>query len=535
MSNTNQLPMNELTHFTFAEYLMKKYGDTYCCASIENNIWYEFQNHRWIKDNGVGSYKWIKDISVCSLRKRISNELVTEYENLQRDLYETAIQKQGDAKDKYYNEMNRITKIIKKLNNSDFITGVIRECAELAYDPKFLKNLDENINLICFEDGVYDLSTNEFRNGRRDDYISMCVGYNYLNWNKNNEYYPDVKHFFQKILPDKTMRNFLKTVQAFFIFTGPGEASKSKLMELMRHALGDLLKSVNIKLLEKNNALESVMAGTKGVRMLVFDEYIGQQQATNEINTGFLKMLTGNDSAVDIINDTAVCYRQQFKPFLLCNRLPKINPKDATDDGLWRRIKVISMPSKENDLEIKPLWRQTLMAMLIKYYTKYRMTGLVYPELVEQHTIQYRERCDIFLEFFSMCLQKTANSEDSISCANLYNCMKGWYRENYDGKCPNTKEFRSYMTHRMTGFNIKTDSLIGYKIKTAETDTPVIEKVCEQNTRKIIDPETPIGKLSIQDILCYCAQFGEDSNNPQLYFGAANLLAQLTDRSHCQV
>ena len=68
----------------------------------------------------------------------------------------------------------------QKLNNYTFKNGVIRECADFAYDPNFLKNLDENIYLICFENGVYDLEADHFRDGCPDDYISLCTNYNYL-------------------------------------------------------------------------------------------------------------------------------------------------------------------------------------------------------------------------------------------------------------------------------------------------------------------------------------------------------------------
>lgn len=48
--------------------------------------------------------------------------------------------------------------------------------------------------------------------------------------------------------------------------------------------------------------------------------------------------------------------------------------------------------------------------------------------------------------------------------------------------------------------------------------------------RKVVDPKTAIGKLKPDEILNYCIQLGEDACNPQLKFGALNLLNQLTGR-----
>jgi hypothetical protein len=67
-------------------------------------------------------------------------------------------------------------------------------------------------------------------------------------------------------------------------------------------------------------------------------------------------------------------------------------------------------------------------------------------------------------------------------------------------------------------------------VESAENDTVVSSQKHERPPRKIIDPKTPIGQLSIQDGLNYYIQLGEESCNPQLKFGALNLLKQLTGR-----
>lgn len=47
---------------------------------------------------------------------------------------------------------------------------------------------------------------------------------------------------------------------------------------------------------------------------------------------------------------------------------------------------------------------------------------------------------------------------------------------------------------------------------------------------KFIDPKTPIGALKTDDVLSYLIQVGTDTLNPQLKFGALNLLRQLTGK-----
>ena len=107
------------------------------------------------------------------------------------------------------------------------------------------------------------------------------------------------------------------------------------------------------------------------------------------------------------------------------------------------------------------------MGMLIKFYRKYKKNGLVHPKLVMQETKKYRERCDIYQNFIGDYLEKTDKSNDKISVIALHQAMRNWYKSNYDGKCPNSKDLKAYLQQRMTtNFDAKTDHLTHHKIKT---------------------------------------------------------------------
>ncbi len=334
----------EASHTTIAKLLMEKYKFVYRCASIKHNIWYEFRSHRWIEID-----------SAYTLRKLISDELTIDYGKQQSYLYDESQHKDGYAKEQLINEATRISAVIKKLNNTTFKNGVIRECADIAYDPNFLKNLDENIYLICFENGVYDLETDNFRDGCPDDYISLCTNYNYIEFDEDDEVYKDINDFLEKIQPNDEMRRYLMLLlstclagsigeESFYVFTGSGSNGKSKLMELMKYSLGDLFKPMDIRLLtEKRSSSSSAspeLADKKGIRACPLDE----PKATDEINTGFMKIFTGGDMiTARALFKEPIYFKPQFKPFLLCNHLPNIK---SDDDGTWRRLKVIPFQSK---------------------------------------------------------------------------------------------------------------------------------------------------------------------------------------------
>ena len=63
-----------------------------------------------------------------------------------------------------------------------------------------------------------------------------------------------------------------------------------------------------------------------------------------------------------------------------------------------------------------------------------------------------------------------------------------------------------------------------------ENDELLEAKDVNKPTRKPINPKTPIGDLKTEDILSYLIQIGGDNLNPQLKYGALNLLNQLTGR-----
>ena len=54
---------------------------------------------------------------------------------------------------------------------------MIRECRELFYDPEFDEKINSKLNLIGFDNGVFDLSTMTFRMGAPDDFITVTTKY----------------------------------------------------------------------------------------------------------------------------------------------------------------------------------------------------------------------------------------------------------------------------------------------------------------------------------------------------------------------
>lgn len=57
---------------------------------------------------------------------------------------------------------------------------MLTECAQLFFDSELPSLLDSNQNLIGFNNGVYDLTEKNFRDGRPDDLIYLSTGIDYV-------------------------------------------------------------------------------------------------------------------------------------------------------------------------------------------------------------------------------------------------------------------------------------------------------------------------------------------------------------------
>lgn len=478
----------EGSHYTIAKMLMEEYGFMYRCASIKHNIWYEFVGHKWVKVE-----------CAYTLNNLISTKIAQRFKQMKSALLDDVKGQEGRRGKALMEDVLVVNKVIAKLHDSNFKKNVIAECAIQAFDPKFMELLDENPRLLCFNNGIYDLETSTFRDGCPDDYVSLCTNYDYINYDKNDEFSIAIDEFIGKIEPEFDMREYIITLlstclsgsikeESFYVFTGSGANGKSKLMELLKNAMGDYYKPMDIRLLTEKRSSSSAaspeIADKKGIRACPFDE----PKSTDEINTGFMKIFTGGDIiTARALFQEPIYFKPQFKPFLLCNHLPNIN---ADDDGTWRRLKVIPFRSKfvkqgemtkemkegkwpertfpaDMDISDKIVeWNQMFMAKLIAYYGKYKHDGgLIHPDLVLEHTNNYRKRCDVIQDFMTDYLVRTGKNEDVIAVNKVFENLKIWHKANYNGRSPTNKELRGYLKTRLGCLDEDRDQIKGFRIK----------------------------------------------------------------------
>lgn len=497
-----ELNKDSIQHHDVATLVYQYYKDRYRCASTKKGgLWYEFKNHRWVEIEGGSSLRMNISVEISKLYSEKSIEYMKK--SLVYD------QREGQDGDDAENDMkkqqmidysNQFGAIFKQLRDSNYKRNVMSEVADIFYenDRDFLKNIDKNIYLMGFSNGVYDFQNNEFRPGLPEDYITKSTNINFTRLNMSNTKHKkaidEINDFMYKLFPDENLRRYmwehLASVligknhnQTFNIYNGCGRNGKSKLIELMSLALGEYKSTVPVSIVTSRRGgvgqLSSEIAQLQGVRYAVMQE----PSKNDKLNDGIMKELTGEDPIMaNPKYKDPVIFIPQFKLVVCTNNLFEIG---SDDDGTWRRIRLCEFeskfdsrlkPTEENPYVFEPdldlgkkfdEWHEIFMAMLVELAVEKQ--GIVTDcQRVLEASNSYRQEQDCFLQFFNEMVAP-GESNDSIKITVAKQEFKDWYSRNYNNKPPKMKELEDFMNKKI-GTRSKTRGWVGYKIVYDEPD-----------------------------------------------------------------
>ena len=206
------------------------------------------------------------------------------------------------------------------------------------------------------------------------------------------------------------------------------------------------------------------------VRLITLEE----PDPKEELNIGYLKQFSGNDKfwARDLFQKgrDAVEITPFFKITFICNRLPKIR---HADEATFNRIRVIPFestfkpahlcPSTVDEQNLKKIFPRNAklldelddMAVALAFYLlQWRMSkksdSLVEPLKVATATISYRERNDIYFQFFREMLVENRPALPALTEKDMFELFKLWFksRRNSADISPEQCEFVHYLEYR---------------------------------------------------------------------------------------
>jgi len=477
------------TDYDVACVVHRLFQHRFRCSSIKYKQWYEFSSHRWVDcDSGY------------MLRQCMSNEGFAEYMKASQYYNMKATASEDPAEQETYaNYAKKLNGVALKLKNTSFKDKILKECAELFLDSKFEEKLDSNTNLLCFNNGVYDLDVQEFREGRPEDYVSFTTGVNYEPYDPDNHLNGEIMEFLSKVLPNDGVREFVMLVLSsvlcgvtknewFHIWTGSGSNGKSKLIELFEKSIGNYSCKFNVSLLTQkrigSNQTNSEIVRAKGKRFAVL-----QEPGENEkLNVGIMKELTGGDTIIARgLFKEPIEFKPQFKMVLTCNHLPQV---PAEDGGTWRRIRLVEFtskfcdnPTKENEFKVDTelsarfdTWKEAFLSMLIMYFKQYSINGIKEPEEVLKCTREYQRANDHMSDFIDHILVEDVAG--FVTIQELFSEYKTWAREdNLNAKLMNRKDFEIYLEKNFAKI-VQIQGKKGFKgYKISPTSSPDTEEM----------------------------------------------------------
>jgi len=318
------------------------------------------------------------------------------------------------------------------------------------------KDFESSAWLFNCANGTIDLCTGELHQHRREDHLTKVSPVTYdakagcplwlsflnkIMWGNS-----DMIRFLQKAV-GYTLTG-LTLEQCLFFLWGTGANGKSTFVRTVQEMLGDYARKTSTETLmvRRMEVISNDLAALAGARMVVAAEITEGRR----LNESQVKDMTGDD-----IMTARFLYQEQFefkplfKLWMYGNHKPKIT---GTDDGIWRRVRLIPFTVKIADHEKDSRLGEKLhvelpgiLAWAVQGCLAWQKDGLGVPEEVRMATAQYREESDALAAFLADCTIQQPGA--TAQAAKLYKAYQGWCSQNGEKELTGTM-FGRQLTER---------------------------------------------------------------------------------------
>jgi P4 family phage/plasmid primase-like protien len=435
---------SNITAYSMAKFLFEHCGEEFVYSK---QTWYHFVGHYWqVADEGI------------ELRKRIHG-IIHPY--IQAEIQSTCREKafldplsQKDTITQLSKQEERLRRVLADLEDTHMKNKIMNECREVFHDQEFDVQLDKNRFLFGFENGVYDLKSNTFREGYPSDKITNHAPIRYVEFTDDDPLVQEVKRYFEKVFVHHELRRYFYDIMSeifegynyrknVYFFTGGGDNAKSVTQMFFEKMMGRLsIKSPTSLIMSKRSGTGSANAelarSGNGVRM----NWLEEPDADDEIYDGAMKGLSGNDSyfARDLFQKGKDVreIEPMFKIFVVCNDLPRV--RKGGDKATWNRIRVIPFNStfcKDAPSDIEEQFQQCrfpvdptiaqriphLIEPLAWFLLQHRLQPRIPdPKIVRDATESYMKTNDIIDRFAT--LHMIPDKENRVTMTAVFDLFK---------------------------------------------------------------------------------------------------------------
>lgn len=308
---------------------------------------------------------------------------------------------------------------------------------------------DHDNMLLNTESGYVDLTNGELKDhdikkmfseqtaAEYSDNIDCPMWKDFLDQIFNHD--EDLIHYIQKAVGYSVTGSTAE--QVFFLLLGTGRNGKSVFINTIRNILGSYAKQMSVESIIVHNSSGSAnsdIARLENTRLVTSSE----ANEGSRLDESLVKQLTGGDRILArFLYGQEFEYDPKFKIWMATNHLPFIR---GTDEGIWRRIKVIpfnvQIPANKVDKnlenKLKAEWTG-ILNWIVQGAIMWQVEGLKDPEVVQDASKQYRENMDPLEAFLDECCK--AGSNYTIMGRPLYNAYRDWARESNEHLMSMTK------------------------------------------------------------------------------------------------
>jgi len=357
---------------------------------------------------------------------------------------EKAIQKARDE-GKGDDEIDAIEKAYRRQHQSAARVHGVKDTLKMAQSEPGVKvsiaDLDANPMLLNVRNGTIDLESGQIHLHRRGDRMTKLAPVSF-NLDADATLW---QQFLDRIFDgDEELIAYIQRAvgysltgcvdeQCLFFLYGSGQNGKSVFIQTLLHVLGEYSQKAPTEMIMKQERSSSGgaspdMARLRGVRMAVTAE-LEENQRMGEAR---VKDLTGADRIV-----ARHLYREpiEFEPthklWIYGNHKPAIR---GTDEGIWRRIRLIPftvrIPDDEKDPHLtEKLQRERdgILAWAVRGCLEWQRDGLGLPHAVASATEAYRNESDRLGDFLEECCIEDMCAR--VGKSELYVAYEAWCKQ----------------------------------------------------------------------------------------------------------
>jgi len=256
-------------------------------------------------------------------------------------------------------EKKKVTKALSLVEQSNSFRNMLYFFKPPITDKTFPSKLDTNIDLLAFDNGVFDFIKEQFRDTRPEDMVFKTNSRKYRRVNTTTVLKDGTKicrpevYFNSLVLPEDVkpltvhFRQILRggnKEQMFNFWVGDGGNGKSLAHKVVEKMLGKYCKEIPKELYtkEKKSATggEPELLALRGVR----GGFICETEDGDTFLVSMFKKSSGGDTITARLlhSNTVVEFTPTFKPIVFTNHLPKFN--GIIDEGIARRIRIFKFP-----------------------------------------------------------------------------------------------------------------------------------------------------------------------------------------------